>query len=116
MKKRIRKDWPFLLIALTTVAVGINFVVNPNLLDDPYWLGKTSLGENIADPTKQFPITSSNAEIYRRNMTEPFVVGETYTVTLKGTKPADKNFRLLTKVLLVMVICHLWKESQMCGH
>lgn len=34
IKKRIRKDWPFLLIALTTVAIGINFLVNPNLLDD----------------------------------------------------------------------------------
>lgn len=33
-RKRIRKDWPFLLIALTTVAVGINFLINPNLLDD----------------------------------------------------------------------------------
>lgn len=66
----------------------------PNLLDDPYWVGKAPLGENIADPTKKFPIKSSGAEIYTGTMTEPFVVGETYTVTLKGTKPADKNFRL----------------------
>lgn len=66
----------------------------PNLLDEPYFLGKKPLGENIADPTKKFPIKSSGAEIYTGIMTEPFVVGETYTVTLKGTKPADKNFRL----------------------
>ncbi|HGF7987574.1 TPA: BppU family phage baseplate upper protein [Enterococcus faecium] len=66
----------------------------PNLLEDPYWLGKIPLGENIADPTVKFPVKSSGAEIYAGNMTEPFVVGETYTVTLKGTKPADKNFRL----------------------
>ncbi|PQB33309.1 BppU family phage baseplate upper protein, partial [Enterococcus faecium] len=57
----------------------------PNLLEDPYWLGKIPLGENIADPTVKFPVKSSGAEIYAGNMTEPFVVGETYTVTLKGT-------------------------------
>ncbi|MFP9210132.1 hypothetical protein ACLI2D_15590, partial [Enterococcus faecalis] len=52
------------------------------------------MGEDIADPTVKFPVKSSGAEIYTGTMTEPFVVGETYTVTLKGTKPADKNFRL----------------------
>ncbi|EMW5465225.1 hypothetical protein AAFE18_001298 [Enterococcus faecium] len=66
----------------------------PNLLDDPYWLGKAPLGENIANKSVTFPIKSSAYEIYKGTMTEPFVVGETYTVTLKGTKPADKNFRL----------------------
>ncbi|HAQ0322684.1 TPA: hypothetical protein IWO42_002333 [Enterococcus faecium] len=66
----------------------------PNLLDDPYWLGKAPLGENIANKSVAFPIKTSAYEIYEGTMTEPFVVGETYTVTLKGTKPADKNFRL----------------------
>ncbi|HFO1259497.1 TPA: BppU family phage baseplate upper protein [Enterococcus faecium] len=66
----------------------------PNLLDDPYWLGKAPLGENIANKSVAFPIKTSAYEIYKGTMTEPFVVGETYTVTLKGTKPADKNFRL----------------------
>lgn len=66
----------------------------PNLLVDPYWLGKTPLGENIANKSVAFPIKTSANEIYKGTMTEPFVVGETYTVTLKGTKPADKNFRL----------------------
>ncbi|EPM8068586.1 BppU family phage baseplate upper protein [Enterococcus faecium] len=66
----------------------------PNLLDAPYYLSKVALGEDIADPTVKFPVKSSGAEIYTGTMTEPFVVGETYTVTLKGTKPADKNFRL----------------------
>lgn len=32
--KRLRDDWQFLIVALTTAAVGINFLVNPNLLDD----------------------------------------------------------------------------------
>ncbi|MEN2276097.1 BppU family phage baseplate upper protein [Enterococcus faecium] len=66
----------------------------PNLLDDPYWLGKAPLGENITNKSVAFPIKTSAYEIYKGTMTEPFVVGETYTVTLKGTKPADKNFRL----------------------
>ncbi|HGH3397313.1 BppU family phage baseplate upper protein [Enterococcus faecium] len=66
----------------------------PNLLDAPYYLSKVSLGENIANKSVAFPIKTSAYEIYKGTMTEPFVVGETYTVTLKGTKPADKNFRL----------------------
>ncbi|WP_368265855.1 BppU family phage baseplate upper protein [Enterococcus faecium] len=64
----------------------------PNLLDDPYWLGKVPLGENIADPTKTFPIKSSGSVLYQGNMTEPFVVGETYTITVKGTKPLTQLF------------------------
>lgn len=66
----------------------------PNLLDAPYYLSKAPLGENIANKSVAFPIKTSAYEIYKGTMTEPFVVGETYTVTLKGTKPADKNFRL----------------------
>ena len=69
----------------------------PNLLDAPYYLSKVPLGENIADPTKTFPIKSSGSTLYTGNMTEPFVVGETYTVTLKGTKPVDKNFRVFNQ-------------------
>lgn len=33
-KKRLRDDWQFLTVAVTTAAVGINFLVSPNLLDD----------------------------------------------------------------------------------
>ncbi|MGJ1063511.1 BppU family phage baseplate upper protein [Enterococcus faecium] len=64
----------------------------PNLLDAPYYLSKVSLGENIADPTKTFPIKSSGSVLYQGNMTEPFVVGETYTITVKGTKPSTQLF------------------------
>ncbi|HGP4016197.1 TPA: BppU family phage baseplate upper protein [Enterococcus faecium] len=66
----------------------------PNLLDDPYWLGKIPLCENIADPTKTFPIKSSGSVLYQGTMTEPFVIGETYTITLKGTKPSTQLFRV----------------------
>ena len=69
----------------------------PNLLDAPYYLSKVALGEDIADPTVKFPVKSSGTEIYTGTMTEPFVVGETYTVTLKGTKPVDKNFRVFNQ-------------------
>lgn len=67
---------------------------NPNLLDEPYYFSKVPLGENIADPTKVFPIKSSVSTLYTGNMTEPFVVGETYTITIKGTKPSTQNFRV----------------------
>ncbi|MEK5189704.1 BppU family phage baseplate upper protein [Enterococcus sp. FSL R5-0957] len=66
----------------------------PNLLDAPYYLSKVALGENIADPTKTFPIKSSGSVLYQGNMTEPFVVGETYTITVKGTKPSTQLFRV----------------------
>ena len=66
----------------------------PNLLDDPYWLGKAPLGENIADPTKTFPIKSSGSVLYQGTMKEPFVIGESYTITLKGTKPSTQLFRV----------------------
>lgn len=66
----------------------------PNLLEEPYNLSKVPLGENIADPTKTFPIKSSGAVLYQGTMKEPFVVGETYTITIKGTKPATQLFRV----------------------
>ena len=64
----------------------------PNLLDAPYYLSKTPLGENLADPKKTFPINSSSYEIYRGNMKEELVIGQPYTITLKGTKPASQSF------------------------
>lgn len=64
----------------------------PNLLDAPYCLSKVALGENLADPTKTFPINSSSYEIYRGNMKEELVIGQPYTITLKGTKPASYIF------------------------
>ncbi|HGF8040238.1 TPA: BppU family phage baseplate upper protein [Enterococcus faecium] len=66
----------------------------PNLLDAPYYLSKVALGENIADPTVKFPITSSSEEIYSKNALEDFVLGETYTVTIGATKPASQTIRV----------------------
>ncbi|HGF7434478.1 TPA: BppU family phage baseplate upper protein [Enterococcus faecium] len=66
----------------------------PNLLDAPYYLSKVALGENIADPTVEFPITSSSEGIYAKNASEDFVLGETYTVTIGATKPASQTIRV----------------------
>ncbi|MDW3030883.1 hypothetical protein R8C57_13140, partial [Enterococcus faecium] len=56
----------------------------PNLLDAPYYLSKAPLGENIADPTKTFPINSSSYKIYEGDTKEELMIGHTYTITLKG--------------------------------
>ncbi|MCZ4350839.1 hypothetical protein O3Q32_13890 [Enterococcus lactis] len=66
----------------------------PNLLDAPYYFSKVALGENIADPTVKFPITSSSEGIYSKNALEDFVLGETYTVTIGATKPASQTIRV----------------------
>lgn len=65
----------------------------PNLLDDPYWLGKTPLGKNLITNAK-FPINTSNNPISGFDISEELIIGETYTVSLKGTKPATKEFHL----------------------
>lgn len=64
----------------------------PNLLDAPYYLSKVPLGENIANKDIQFPIKTSAYLSYIARMIEPFVVGETYTITIKATKPASQTF------------------------
>lgn len=66
----------------------------PNLLDAPYYLSKVALGENIANKDVQFPINSSAYLIYAEDTKEEIVIGQTYTITLKGTKPASQTFVL----------------------
>lgn len=64
----------------------------PNLLDAPYYLSKVALGENIADPTTVFPISTSNYLLYNKRNIENYEVGKTYTLTMKATKPATQSF------------------------
>lgn len=64
----------------------------PNLLDAPYYLSKVPLGENLCDPTVEFPITSSVETLYSGRAPEDFVEGETYTVTIGATKPSTQSF------------------------
>ncbi|MEB4737826.1 BppU family phage baseplate upper protein [Enterococcus sp. E5-112] len=63
----------------------------PNLLDEPYYLSRIELGENLM--TGSFPVKNSNYAILGRAIKKPFEVGKTYTFTLKGTKPANQTFR-----------------------
>lgn len=64
----------------------------PNLLDDPYYLSKLTLGENIADRTKTFPIKGSSYRIYLGKNTENYQLNQTYVLTMKATKPATQQF------------------------
>ncbi|WP_142959793.1 BppU family phage baseplate upper protein [Enterococcus durans] len=63
-----------------------------DFLDAPYYLSKVPLQENIANTAVQFPISSSKYTLYSAKMQEPFVVGNTYTITLEGTKPSTQVF------------------------
>lgn len=65
----------------------------PNLLDAPYYLSKVALGENLVTNAK-FPIITRNNPISGFDISEELIIGETYTVSLKGTKPATKEFHL----------------------
>ncbi|EOS7756897.1 hypothetical protein FH945_RS13830, partial [Enterococcus hirae] len=62
------------------------------LLDAPHYLSKVALGENIADPTVKFPIKTSAYNIYRGKNTEKYQANQTYTITMKATKPASQQF------------------------
>ncbi|HFD1577327.1 TPA: BppU family phage baseplate upper protein [Enterococcus faecium] len=66
----------------------------PNLLAEPYNMCREYPNKNIADPTKAFPIKTSSNQIYMGDMEEPFIIGETYTLTIKATKPATQSFRV----------------------
>lgn len=62
----------------------------PNLLDVPYYLSKKTLGKNLLDPTG---ITSSSYLLLTKTPSEKLLKDQTYTITLKGTKPATQTFR-----------------------
>ena len=64
----------------------------PNILEEPYQISHEPLGKNIANKDIQFPIKSSAYLLYVARMIEPFVVGETYTISIKATKPASQTF------------------------
>ncbi|MGC3218965.1 BppU family phage baseplate upper protein [Enterococcus faecium] len=66
----------------------------PNLLAEPYNMCREYPNENIVNPTVKFPIKTSNNPISGFDISEELIIGETYTVSLKGTKPANKEFHL----------------------
>lgn len=69
----------------------------PNLLDAPYYLSKVALGENIANKSVKFPINASTYPLYAADMQEPYIAGETYTVTISATKPSAQTFRVYSE-------------------
>lgn len=64
----------------------------PNIKDAPWYFSTVPLGDNIADPAKTFPIKTSSYNIYRGKNTEKYQVNQTYTVTMKATKPTSQQF------------------------
>ena len=65
----------------------------PNLLVEPYYLGKTPLGDNLVT-NANFPIITTTNPISGFDISEELIIGETYTVSLKGTKPSNKEVQL----------------------
>lgn len=63
----------------------------PNLLAEPWSISKVPLGENIASTGATFPIVSSSETLYGRSAMEDFIVGQTYVVTMKATKPSTQS-------------------------
>lgn len=75
---------------------GYDNIGDPNLLDAPYYLSKRVSGENLIT-NGVFPITSlsaPNGAIYFFNTSEKIIIGETYTVSLKGTPTPNKEFHI----------------------
>lgn len=64
----------------------------PNLLDDPYYLSKVALGVNLVEKSVQFPIQSTEYLVYYKTISENYVLGQEYTVSIKATKPATQQF------------------------
>ncbi|NTR33030.1 phage baseplate upper protein [Enterococcus faecium] len=69
----------------------------PNLLDAPYYLSKMALGENIANKTINYPIKTSSYVAYTASNIENYQANQTYTVTMKATKPATQTFGVYIK-------------------
>lgn len=66
----------------------------PNLLIAPYQISKVPLNANLANKEQPFPYSSNAWLFYAKDMTENFIVGQPYTLTLKGTKPTTQSFRV----------------------
>lgn len=64
----------------------------PNLLLEPYNMCREYPNENLCASTVDFPIKSSVEALYSGEISEDFVVGETYTITIGATKPATQSF------------------------
>ncbi|HFU5915044.1 TPA: BppU family phage baseplate upper protein [Enterococcus faecium] len=66
----------------------------PNLLVEPWSIGKVPLGDNIKDKGTVFPIKTRAYAVYSGANTEPYIAGQKYTLTMKATKPATQTFNV----------------------
>ncbi len=66
----------------------------PNLLAEPYNMCREYPNENIADPTKTFPIKTREYLVYSGANTEPYIAGQQYILTMKATKPGTQTFNV----------------------
>ncbi|ROX92281.1 BppU family phage baseplate upper protein [Enterococcus faecium] len=66
----------------------------PNLLVEPWSIGKVPLGDNIKDKGTVFPIKTSAYAVYSGANTEPYIAGQKYTLTMRATKPATQTFNV----------------------
>ena len=64
----------------------------PNLLVEPWSIGKVPLGDNIKDKGTVFPIKTSEYAVYSGANTEPYIAGQKYIVSMKATKPSTQRF------------------------
>ena len=70
----------------------------PNLLDAPYYLSKIPLGENILKIDKvKFPIQNSEYMTASFTPNEPYILGQTYTFTMKASKPSTQRFGIFLR-------------------
>lgn len=90
----------------------------PNLLDEPYYLSKVALGGNIASKSVVFPIKTNAYKIYEGNILEDFSTAKTYTLSIKGTKPASQRFmayiggtQLLAQLSPVEGLSDVWSAT-----
>lgn len=90
----------------------------PNLLDAPYYFSKVALGENIASKSVVFPIKTNAYKIYEGNILEDFSTAKTYTLSMKGTKPASQRFmayiggtQLLARLSPVEGLSDVWSAT-----
>ena len=66
----------------------------PNLINEPYYMSKVPLGENIANKGVQFPIKTNEYRVYNYKNTEDFIIGQKYVLTVKATKPGTQIFNV----------------------
>ncbi|HGF7425968.1 TPA: BppU family phage baseplate upper protein [Enterococcus faecium] len=66
----------------------------PNLLVEPWSIGKVPLGDNIKDKGTVFPIKTRAYAVYSGANTEPYIAGQKYTLTMKAAKPATQTFNV----------------------